>query len=391
MLVLVVGCSIDLCASRFKVGRLDFWPVIFHPLRPTSFSQQHMARFNIFGRSENKLRPVCQVSVADHAIGIAWSPDATLLAVAAVSGPIFIFDATTGKPTCELKGHGFGTAAIAWQPGGKLLASVGQDGKVRLWDTSTGQETKALDAGAAWGEKLAWHPSGQWVAASAGKKARVWTSAGELIREIPPQAGTVMDLAWRPVTNHLTVLAYGAATIYDPVAGTDPMKILAWKGSPLAMAWSPNGTILAHGNQDSTVHFWYYEQSQDLQMWGYRTKVRELSWDQTSRYLATGGGPVVCVWDCQAGPKGPEGSKPQMLEGHEENMTSLAFQHRGVLLASAGMDGRVLLWQPANRRGPQIGEFKFSSGEASVVAWSPDDKSLAAGSGAGGVAVLRAG
>jgi hypothetical protein len=55
------------------------------------------------------------------------------------------------------------------------------------------------------------------------------------------------------------------------------------------------------------------------------------------------------------------------------------------------MDGKVLLWQPANRRGPQIGEFKFASGEASVVVWSPDDKSLAAGSGTGGVAVFRAG
>ena len=126
-------------------------------------------------------------------------------------------------------------------------------------------------------------------------------------------------------------------------------------------------------------------------MWGYQTKVRELSWDYTSRYLATGGGSVICIWDCQAGPKGPEGSRPQMLEGHEENLTSLAYQAHGFLLASAGADGKIYLWQPTNRKGPQIGEFKFPSGEASVVAWSPDDKSLAAGSGAGGVAVFRAG
>ena len=80
-----------------------------------------------------------------------------------------------------------------------------------------------------------------------------------------------------------------------------------------------------------------------------------------------------------------------MLEGHEETLTSLAYQARGFLLASAGMDGRVYMWQPTNRRGPQVGEFKFPSGEASVVVWSPDDKSVAAGSGAGAVAVFRAG
>ena len=251
---------------------------------------------------------------------------------------------------------------------------------------------KALDAGAAWAEKLAWHPSGEYLAVGAGKKARVFTAAGELVRELPPQAGTVMDLAWRPGTKHLTVLAYGAATTYDPLAGTDAVKLLAWKGSPLAMAWSPDGKILAHGNQDATIHFWYFDTSHDLQMWGYRSKIRELAWDFSSRYLATGGSPIVCVWDCQAGPKGPEGSRAADAdEGHEENISALAYQARGFLLASAGLDGRVLLWQPTNKKGPQVGAFQFPEGEASALAWSPDDKSLAAGSGAGGVAVFRAG
>jgi WD40 repeat protein len=350
-----------------------------------------MARLDLFSKTENKLRPVWQAALSDHVIGLTWSPDGSRLAAAAVSGPITILDAATGTPIHELKGHGFGTASIAWQPGGNLVASAGQDKQVRLWDATTGQECKALDAGAAWAEKLAWHPSGQWLAVGAGKQARIFSAAGELIRELPPQAGTVMDLAWRPGTNHLTVLAYGAATTYDPVANADPVKLLAWKGSPLAMAWSPGGKILAHGNQDATIHFWYYDTSHDLQMWGYRTKIRELAWDFSSRHLATGGSPVVCVWDCQAGPKGPEGSRPLMLEGHEENISALGYQSRGFLLASAGLDGRILLWQPTNKKGPQIGESKFPEGEASVLAWSPDDKSLAAGSGAGVLVVFRAG
>ncbi|QJW93626.1 WD40 repeat domain-containing protein [Frigoriglobus tundricola] len=354
-----------------------------------------MARISsIFGKPENRLRPVWQAAVPDHVIGVAWAPDGARLAVAAVSGPIVIFDANTGKPVHQHKGHGFGTAALAWQPaGGALLASVGQDNKVRLWDTAAGQEAKALDAGASWAEKLAWHPSGQYLATAAGKKAKVWSAAGDLVRELPAQAGTVMDLKWRPGTNSLTLLAYGAATTYDPLTGSEPVKVLAWKGSPLAMAWSPDGKILAHGNQDSTVHFWYFDEARDLQMWGYKTKVRELAWEFSSRYMATGGGPVVCIWDCQGGPNGPEGTKPTMLVGHESeaNITALAYQARGFLLASTALDGRVLLWQPTNRKGAQVGEFQFTGGESSVVAWSPDDKSLAAGAGTGAVAVFRAG
>src|SRR4051794_4247261 len=105
-----------------------------------------MPRLNLFGKSENKLRPVWQAAVADHAIGVAWSPDARFLAAAAVSGPVTVFDANSGKPAHQFRGHGFGTAAVAWQPNGDLLASVGQDGQVRLWDAAAGTEAKVLDA-----------------------------------------------------------------------------------------------------------------------------------------------------------------------------------------------------------------------------------------------------
>lgn len=335
----------------------------------------------------NSLRLAWQSQLPDHTIGVAWSPDGKHLAAAAVSGPITIFESSHGKAVHELKGHGFGTAALAWQPGSALLASAGQDGKVRLWNDGT--EIAALDGGSAWVEHLKWNASGTWLAASAGKKVRIWDATGTLIRELPLQAGTVTDLAWRPGTNHLAVLAYAAANIFDPATG-ELVRTFAWKGSPLAMAWSPDGKVLAHGNQDSTVHFWYTDTGADLQMYGYPTKVRELAWDFTSRYLATGGGPMPCIWDC-SGPQGPEGTKPQMLEGHEENLTALAYQARGYLLASASVDGRVLLWQPANKKAPKVGEFQFKGAEATAIAWSPDEKSLAVGSSSGALAVLRVG
>lgn len=348
-----------------------------------------MARFRP-GASDNKLRLAWQATLPDHVIAMSWSPDGKHLAAAAVSGPVTVLDAGTGKPLHQLKGHGFGTAAIAWQPGGNLLASAGQDGKVRLWDATAGTELQVLDGGASWVERLEWNGTGTLLAAGAGKKVRVWAPTGATVGETPSQAGTVTDLGWRPDTDHLAVLGYGAANVYDPTGGMQVVRTFAWKGSPLRLAWSPDGKVLAHGNQDATVHFWYYESGIDLQMWGYATKVRELSWDFSSRFLATGGGPMICVWDC-GGPKGPEGTKPQMLEGHEDNLTAVAYQSRGYLLASAAADGRVILWQPGNKKAPKIGEHQFEGAEASVVRWSPDDKNLAAGTGDGTVAVLRAG
>jgi WD40 repeat protein len=338
---------------------------------------------------DSKLRPAWAVTVPDHVIGLSWSPDGRFLAAAAVSGPVAVFDAA-GKPAHQLRGHGFGTAAVAWQPTGALLATAGQDGKVRLWDAATGAETHALDGGAAWVDRLAWHPAGNLLAASAGKAVRVWDAAGNLVAALPAQAGTVTDIGWRPGTAQLAVLGYGAANVYDLAAGGAVAHVFAWKGSPLALAWSPDGKVLAHGNQDATVHFWYAATGHDLQMSGFPSKVRELAWDFTGRFLATGGGPAACVWDC-GGPRGPEGTKPQVLEGSEDTLTAVAYQRRGYLIAGAARDGRVVLWQPANRKAPKVGEYRFRDAEAAALAWSPDDKLLAAGAGDGTVAVLRAG
>ena len=339
-------------------------------------------------KSKDALRLGWKLGLTDHIQALAWSPTGDRLAAAVVSGPITILDANSGAVVHTLPGHGFGTAALDWQPGGKLLASAGQDGKVRLWDTTTGAETHALAGGAAWVETLAWRPSGNLLASGAGKKVRIWDAAGTLVRELPPQAGTVMDLAWRPGTDYLSVLAYGAARMYDPAVSDQQVQAFEWKGSPLKMAWSPDGAVLAHGNQDSTVHFWYASTGTDLQMSGYPTKVRELSWDFTSRYLATGGSSMPCVWDCQAGPNGPEGSKPRMLEGHDDLLSAVAWQARGYLLASASLDGRVIVWQPGNKKEPRMGQFRFESA-VSTLAWAPGDKAFAVGTAGGTVALFR--
>ena len=118
-------------------------------------------------------------------------------------------------------------------------------------------------------------------------------------------------------------------------------------------------------------------------MSGYPTKVRELAWDRTSRYLATGGGPVPCVWDVSG--KGPAGTKPLQFEAHEGCVTALAFQHSGPLLASAGADGLVALWQPGRHKRP-LARARFGSG-ITQMAWSPDDRRLGTGTESGGVRV----
>jgi len=334
-----------------------------------------------------------QAAISDHVIALAWSPDGRWLAAAAVSGPISLFDGATGQRMAVLAAHHLGTTSLAWHAGSTCLASAGQDGLVRLWDVATGGEQHTLEAGSTWVEHVAWNPTGDLLATAAGRTLRLWHATGRLQQQYPAHASTIAALQWAPRTvqvrrtsSVLASAAYGQVTLWTPER-SEPLAQFAWKGSILTLTWSPGGRYLVHGDQDATVHFWVLASGKDSQMWGYPTKVRELAWDHTSRYLATGGGPVVVVWD-YAG-KGPQSSKPLLLEAHEDFLSALAFQHAGPLLASGGIDGRVVVWQPGQARQP-LTQNVFGAG-ITQLAWSPDDQVLALGSEVGTVAILRRG
>jgi WD40 repeat protein len=323
-----------------------------------------------------------QANVGDHVIGMAWSHDRSLLAAAAISGPITIFEAQSGAIKHTFKGHGFGTAAIAWQPGGALIASVGQDGKARLWDSTSGTETAALDAGAAWAERVAWNPRGDRLVTAAGKSLRLWSDAGELLRGYPDQPSTIADLAWAPKGKEFAAAGYGGVAFFT-LDADEPRAKFAWKGSVLKLAISPDSKFIAGGAQNCSVHFWQLTNGKDLEMSGYPQKVLELSWDTTSTYLATGGGNQVTIWDCTG--KGPAGSTPISFELHDEPISALAFQNRGPLLASTCGGGILALWFPGGWKRP-LAQIQIEGGIAQAI-WSPNDSRIALGGDQGLVSV----
>ena len=281
--------------------------------------------------------------VDDCIISIAWSPDGGQLSAASVSGRLYIFEAESGSTQHSLQAHQFGATALAWHPDGKKLASAGQDGRVRIWNSQSGELAHELEGGSDWVEHLAWSPSGGHLATSAGRNLRLWNSDGKLVREYPEHSNTIAAIAWRPNTSELASACYGLIRLWRPDS-EKPARTFSWKGSMLALAWSPDGQYLCHGNQDSTVHFWMVRGAKELQMWGYATKVRELAWDRRSRYLATGGGTQITIWDCVG--KGPADTKPIVIKFHQEILSQLVYQRNGPLLASGCTGSRIAVWNP---------------------------------------------
>jgi WD40 repeat protein len=70
---------------------------------------------------------------------VAWRPTGTCLASAGKDRTILVWDASTGKVLCTLKGHTQWVDQISWSPDGKRLASCSGDKTVKIWEPITGE------------------------------------------------------------------------------------------------------------------------------------------------------------------------------------------------------------------------------------------------------------
>ncbi len=343
----------------------------------------------------------------DYVIDLAWSPDDAQLAAASASGPVGLFGGTDGAKQHELPGHDNGTNCLAFPatPSAAAgLATGGQDGAVKFWDPVAGQHTATAELGNAWVEHLVWRPSSKLSAtggqpsapstqaatpsapvllAAAGKTLVALRADGSVAHAFAPAPKTISAMALPPAGGCVAVAHFGGVELWD----TDDFvlqKKFAYSNGIHALVWSPDGRWLVSGNQDPSVHLWIPETDTELHMSGYEGKVKHLTFDHTSHWLATSGGRDVCVWDCSG--DGPEGREPAMLP-HESPICAVAFQRHHGLLASASSDGVVQLWSP-DRRAPLRATVRMPAA-ATKLAWSADDRFLAIGTEKGHVFVLR--
>ena len=367
----------------------------------------------------------------DYVIDLAWSPDGSQLAAASAAGPVSLFAVADGARRHELPGHENGTNCLAWSPqlqtpNSELqtppslppLATGGQDGAVKFWDATAGQHTATAKLGHAWVEHLAWrsihetpksklqisNSAGDAVPRSdgvppvveqgaGGTPALLFAAAGRTLAAVRPDGSlahtfkpapkTITALAGQPAGGSVAAAYFGGVCLWD-ADDFVAQKELPYANGIQALVWSPDSKWLVSGNQDPSVHLWIPDDDIELHMSGYDGKVKFLSFDHTSRWLATTGGRDACIWDCAGA--GPEGREPAMLP-HEAPLCAVKFQNTHGLLATAAADGVVNLWSP-ERKQPLRATVKMPS-PATTLAWSPDDRLLAIGSEKGVIYVLK--
>jgi WD40 repeat protein len=146
----------------------------------------------------------------------------------------------------------------------------------------------------------------------------------------------------------------------------------------LAVAFSPDGKLLASGDAEGVVKVWDRRALREtLTLRGHRGAVRAVAFSPDGKSLASGGANgVVRLWAAASG------ERLATLAGHAAGVTGLAFDPTGRQgdhrLASTGgepLSGELKLWRdPTKRRAQGVRPWQNL---LAAVAFSPDGKTLA--------------
>jgi len=255
---------------------------------------------------------------------------------------------------------------------GARLATGGDDGKVIVTDAQGGTKVIAADERKRWIDRIALGPD-KAVAWSAGKTAFVQTGKGEL--RTFDAVSSVGGLAFAPKGFRLAVAHYNGVSLWFPNARTAP-EVLTWKGSHLAVMFSPDGKFVVTAMQEPMLHGWRLADAKNMRMSGYAARVRSLAWTHDGDYLATGGSDQLILWPFH-GKDGPMGKEPKLLSPHSARLAVVACHPQQDVVAAGFADGMVLLVRIDDAA--EILVKKPGPAPVTAMAFSPDGKSFAFG------------
>lgn len=354
---------------------------------------------------------------------MAFSPDNGLLASASANGTLLIWDVATGQPHLpQFNAAIHGVTAMTFSHDGRFLTTASRIGLGRIWDVASGQE----------GELLLFGHSGRITALAFSPDDQTLASIGEdgalILRLIGDVLNSNYEYLGQTLSHPLNSASSPTALAFDSeggrlVTGNGQGDVVLWDvpGREAINQWTPQPgtpiTAIAFADSDtlalaSNEQIILFDLLNDTIEQTLPSGANSLTIDQglLTAYQANG---QATTWDWLGGTLISESAVGQGFTVRQGNVaasaneqgvitllqaedgttfvnsltithtalftapiTSLDFNRTSPILASAGQDGRVLLWDLATRQ--TIGDpLSDSINAIAELRFSPDGRLLA--------------
>ena len=332
-----------------------------------------------------------------------FSPDGTRLAVG-TDVAVWVYDVPSGKETALFTGHTGQVNALAFSTDGKILASSGfQSPIIQLWDLETGSKlltvrfTEKVVAGKALRALTFSADNTKLISLDNFSNITEWdVSTGSSVANRSGNVGYYKAVAVSKDGNTFaTGHQDGRIYLSDSTTGkllasfrghqrvSESVKAIVGRADKqpqdqevLALAFSPDGKMIASGNEVKTVQLWDTQtRSKHATLKGHKEWVTAVAFSADGKTLASGDGvKVIKLWDVGTG------RERATLIGHTNNINALTFAPEGTpvysgCLASGSTDGTIRFWDPDT--GQELTTFTAGHTEwIKAVAFAEDGTTL---------------